>query len=88
MTIFATVLAYVFWDYSMRRGNIVLVAAFSYFTPLLSTIVSWRYLATTPGVTLWIACVLVIAGAVICKYSVVEADRAPQADQRAPSSDG
>jgi drug/metabolite transporter (DMT)-like permease len=30
----ATALAYIFWDIAMRKGNLVLVAAFSYFIPL------------------------------------------------------
>ena len=65
-------LAYVFWERAMRRGDIVLVAASSYFTPLLSTIVSILYLGATAGWQLWIGCALVIAGAATCKLSVRE----------------
>ncbi len=64
--------AYIFWDAAMRRGNIVLVASFSYLTPLLSTVVSCLYLHVTPGPALWAACVLVIGGALICRYSIRE----------------
>ncbi len=35
-----TGLAYSLWDRSMRKGNLLFVAACSYFTPLLSTLVS------------------------------------------------
>lgn len=63
-------LAYIFWDRAMRQGDVVLVAAFSYLTPLLSTIVSRFYLGTAVGGKLWIGCVLVIAGAAICKWAV------------------
>ena len=65
-------LAYAFWERAMRRGDIVLVAAASLFTPLLSTLVSTLYLGARPGPRLWIGCALVIAGAAICKSSVHE----------------
>jgi drug/metabolite transporter (DMT)-like permease len=66
----ASNLAYLFWDRAMRNGDIVLVAACSYFTPLLSTTVSSLYLGVTPGARLWIGCALVIAGAIICKLAL------------------
>jgi drug/metabolite transporter (DMT)-like permease len=56
----------------MRKGNLVLVAAFSYFTPLLSTLVTALYLAVVPGPAIWTASVLVVAGAVICHLAIVE----------------
>ncbi len=66
-------LAYTFWDLAMRRGNIVLVAAISYGTPVLSVAFSCLYLGVRPGLSLVLACVLVVAGAVICKLSVLDA---------------
>jgi drug/metabolite transporter (DMT)-like permease len=65
-------LAYAFWERAMRRGDIVLVAAASLFTPLLSTLVSTLYLGARPGPRLWIGCAMVIAGAAICRTSVRE----------------
>ena len=44
LTLFPTLLAYVFWDRAMRQGNIVLVTSLSFFTPLLSTLISCVYL--------------------------------------------
>ena len=61
----ATVLAYVFWDIAMRKGNLVLVAAFSYFIPLLSTLLSSLYLHVTPGLSLWFGCVLIVVGSLM-----------------------
>ncbi len=58
----ATYLAYGLWDTAMRKGNLVLVAAASYFTPLLSTIVSCIYLMVWPTPQLWWGCVLLVAG--------------------------
>jgi len=72
MSIFPTFLAYIFWDRAMRKGNIILVASLSYFTPLLSIIISSLYLQVVIKPSLWIACGLVIAGAVICKFSIID----------------
>jgi drug/metabolite transporter (DMT)-like permease len=65
-------LAYAFWERAMRRGDIVLVAAASLFTPLLSTLVSTLYLSAPSGPRLWIGCALIIAGAAICRANVRE----------------
>ena len=71
MAIFPTFLAYSFWDQAMRRGNIILVAAFSYFTPLLSVLISSIYLQVTLDSRLWIASILVVIGAIISKLSIL-----------------
>jgi len=72
MSIFPTFIAYFFWDRAMRKGKIILVASLSYFTPLLSIIISSLYLQVAIKANLWIACGLVIAGAVICKFSIID----------------
>ncbi len=61
----ATWAAYTLWDGAMRRGNVVLVAAASYLTPLLSTLVSCLYLAVVPGAQLWLGCGLLVAGSLL-----------------------
>jgi drug/metabolite transporter (DMT)-like permease len=61
----ATALAYIFWDIAMRKGNLVLVAAFSYFIPLFSTLLSSLYLHVTPGLSLWLGCALIVLGSLI-----------------------
>ncbi len=66
----ATLLAYAAWDIAMRRGNIVLVAAFSYLTPLLSTLVSCFYLEVTLGFNLWLGCALIVGGSLLSWISV------------------
>lgn len=65
-----TALAYVLWETSMRRGNLLFVAACSYFTPLLSTLVSCLYLAVPPSPKLWIGCLVLVAGSLISWRSV------------------
>ena len=72
MSVFPTFLAYIFWDRAMRKGNIILIASLSYFTPLLSIVISSLYLQVAVKANLWIACGLVIAGAVICKFSIID----------------
>jgi drug/metabolite transporter (DMT)-like permease len=72
MALFVTVIAYVFWDQAMRKGNVVLVAAVSYSTPLLSTIFTAAYLRVAPGPAIWMACALVIVGAAVCRLAVDE----------------
>ena len=68
-----TVVAYILWDRSMRKGDVVLVAAFSYLTPLFSTIVSCLYLGISAGVSLWIGCIMIIAGSILSWTSISEA---------------
>lgn len=72
MAIFPTFLAYVFWDNAMRKGRIILVASLSYFIPLLSIIITSLYLHVVVRTNLWIACTLVIVGAIICKFSIID----------------
>jgi drug/metabolite transporter (DMT)-like permease len=72
MALFVTALAYAFWDRAIRRGHMVLVAALSYFTPLLSTLVSAVHLGVAPSPRIWVACFLVVAGAALCRLAVEE----------------
>jgi len=61
----ATAIAYACWDLAMRRGNIALTAAGSYFTPLLSTLVSCVYLDIAPGSRLWVGAIVLVAGSLL-----------------------
>ncbi|MDP6124210.1 MAG: aromatic amino acid DMT transporter YddG [Candidatus Latescibacteria bacterium] len=65
-------IAYVLWEHAVRKGDIVVVASAAYFTPLLSTVVSCIYLDVVPGSRLWIGCVGIVLGAVVCTRSVRE----------------
>lgn len=68
-----TALAYALWDVAMRKGNLLLVAACSYLTPLLSTLVSCAYLKVMPGSQLWVGCALIVVGSLVSWRSVFEA---------------
>lgn len=67
-----TALAYALWDLAMRKGNLLLVAACSYLTPLLSTLVSCAYLNVMPGSRLWAGCALIVVGSLVSWRSVSE----------------
>jgi drug/metabolite transporter (DMT)-like permease len=57
-----TGVSYGLWDVAMRRGNLNLVAAAAYTTPLLSTLVSLLYLQVAPRTELWAGCILIVLG--------------------------
>ena len=63
-------LAYMFWERAMQKGDIILVASCSYFTPLLSTLISSLYLGVLLGWQLWLGCGLIITGALMSNLSV------------------
>lgn len=75
MAVFPGMLAYVFWDVAIRKGKIILITTLSYLTPLLSTLTSAIVLKVAPGPSLWIGAILVFAGAVLCKVSVIEVEQ-------------
>ncbi len=73
LAVFPAFLGYAFWDAAMRRGNMTLVAALSYFTPVLATVVASLYLRKElPGAALWAGCALVTAGALVSRLAMVE----------------
>ena len=72
MAVFPGMLAYVLWDVAVRRGEILLIASLSYLTPLLSTLFSSLLLSVRPSPQLWLGALLIIAGAVLCKQSVLD----------------
>jgi drug/metabolite transporter (DMT)-like permease len=74
MSIFPAWLGYQLWDLAMQRGSLTLVTAASYFTPLLSTLVSILVLGLTPDPWLGLAALLVMGGAVLSQLGVVAAD--------------
>ncbi len=78
---FSTYLAYGLWDGAMRQGNVVLVAAASYLTPLFSTIVTSIYLAVTPGWNLWLGCAVLILGSVLSWQAVSNNTCEPTVDR-------
>ncbi|MBU1069599.1 aromatic amino acid DMT transporter YddG [Myxococcota bacterium] len=70
----STSVAYAFWERAMAHGRVTVVVAFSYLTPLLSTLFSAAYLAVLPPASLQLGCVLLIAGSITSWSSVSEKD--------------
>ena len=83
MALVPSLLAYSFWDVAMRKGRLVLVAALSYATPLLSTWIACLYLRVPAGWSLWAGCGLVVAGALVCKLSISDEEGPARAGQTA-----
>lgn len=61
-----TATGYSCWDYGVQRGNLVLLAAASYFTPVLSVLVASLWLQTQPTLGFWQGVAMVCAGSLIC----------------------
>lgn len=68
--VFPATLGYTLWDRGVRGGDVVLLAATSYFIPLASTVIISVYLGVPIGAEVWFGCLLVAAGALVCKYSM------------------
>lgn len=66
---FPVILAYSFWDLALRKGNTLVVVAASYFAPIVSTILTCMFLGVAFNKYIWIACISVTIGAVMCKIS-------------------
>ena len=66
----ATAVAYALWDMAMRKGDVVLIAAGSYFTPLFSMLISSVYLNVSTGRNLWLGCLLIVVGSLVSWASV------------------
>ncbi len=71
-SLLATAAAYLMWDIGARRGDIGVLGALANFLPLGSVLFGSWYLGekNTPG--LWLGCVLVTAGALLCRRGVSE----------------
>jgi len=78
--------AYRLWDFSMRKGDVVFVAACSYLTPLFSTAVSCVYLDVSPGISLWVGCILIVVGSLVTWRSV--SDRSVEAPAKSVNGGG
>lgn len=70
LAVFPAWLGYALWERAVQRGDLVLVTIFSYFTPLLSTLISLLVLNVplTPRIAL--AAVLAALGALISRAGV------------------
>lgn len=58
--------AYSAWDWGIQHGNLSLLAAASYFTPVLSSLLASLWLGITPGLVFWQGVLMVTLGSLIC----------------------
>lgn len=72
LVVFPTMLGYIFWDTAMRKGDMVTAVSFSYFIPLFSVIISSLLLGVQLRPAIWLAALMIIGGAYICKQAIVE----------------
>lgn len=61
-----TALGYTCWDYGVQRGHLAVLAAGSYFTPVLSALLASVWLAVQPGALFWQGVLLICAGSLLC----------------------
>ena len=68
----ASALAYVAWDFGMRKGNMVLVSTASMLIPLLSTVITCfvNHIPLTGGLLFASACI--VAGAALCRRGIYD----------------
>ncbi|NYZ11495.1 EamA family transporter [Azospirillum sp. RWY-5-1] len=63
--------AFFVWDHGVKRGDIRALGALSYATPLLSTFLLILFGDRAGGWSVWVACALIIGGAVLASRDVL-----------------
>lgn len=59
-------ISYAFWETGIQKGNMILLAIISYFTPIFSMLFICVWLQVAPAGSFWIGVSLEIAGSLIC----------------------
>lgn len=59
-------MAYVVWTLGMSKGNITVLAAASYFTPVLSCVFATFWIGAELNASFWMGVVLVVVGSLLC----------------------
>jgi len=57
--------AFFLWDYGVKKGDIQMLGAMSYLTPLLSTLLLIVLGLSKPSFAIWIACFLIVSGSIV-----------------------
>jgi len=58
--------SYAFWETGIQKGNMLLLAIISYFTPVFSTLFICLWLQVMPEPGFWIGVALVVCGSLVC----------------------
>ena len=64
-----TALGYAAWNIGIIQGNIAILVALSYFSPIFSTLISMTILQTSLPIEFWHGVLLVTGGSLICWVS-------------------
>lgn len=59
-------ISYVFWETGIQKGNILLLAILSYFTPIFSILFSGLWLNAMPSLSFWVGVIMVVSGSLLC----------------------
>ncbi len=73
---------YALWNVAILRGNMVLLATLSYFTPVISTLLSSLILGVALGLSFWQGVIMVTMGSLICWWATRE--RQPTVQEKMP----
>ncbi|MBF4257788.1 drug/metabolite DMT transporter permease [Vibrio anguillarum] len=63
---------YALWNVAILRGNMMLLATLSYFTPVISTLLSSLILGVALGFSFWQGVIMVTMGSLICWWATRE----------------
>ena len=61
-----TAMGYCCWEHGIQRGNLAVLAAGSYFVPVLSALWGSVWLSVQPGLPFWQGAVLITVGSLVC----------------------
>ena len=64
-----TALGYSCWEHGIQHGKLAVLAAASYFTPVLSALMASLLLQVLPGWSFWQGVALVTLGSLICWWA-------------------
>ena len=62
----STAIGYSCWEHGIQRGNLAVMAAGSYFAPVLSALWASLWLSVQPGWPFWQGVLLVTVGSLVC----------------------
>ena len=63
--------AFFFWDYGTKRGSLPLLGALAYGAPLISTLVLVSVGLAASSWFLWLACLLIVGGALLAAQELL-----------------
>lgn len=75
---------YALWNVAILRGNMLLLATLSYFTPVISTLFSSLILGVVLGLSFWQGVIMVTLGSLICWWVTRESSSSTGEEPETP----